>query len=280
MISLREQYMRDGFAHARGVLPVAQIDATIAEMNEVVVQQSRRLKQDVSVGHDIAALYANMQILHAASIPAYLASLTLWAKLFSIHSLIMYKALRDIAGDLGIKIPVFQTQPVMHVVSDKLLIPNGYQGFDAHQDWTALQSGLDTMGIWIPFMPIDRDLYTMDVIPGSHRRGLCSGEQGKHVFIVSPECYSEDEFVPVEVEPGDVFLMTIFTIHRSSTRGRPGALRISCSARYENAAERTFIDRQYPFTQKRIVERATVTEGFPSVEQVRNAYPLVSPADR
>lgn len=278
MTSLREQYMRDGFAYARGVLPIAELNATIAEMNDVVVQQSRRLQQEVVPGHDIEALYGNMKILHGASIPAYLASLTLWAKLFSLHRLVMNNRIREIAGELGIKIPVFQTQPVLHVVSDKLLIPNGYQGFDAHQDWTALQSGLDTMGIWIPFMRIDRNLYTMDVIPGSHRRGLCAGEQGKHVFVVSPECYREDEFVPVEVEAGDVFLMAIFTIHRSSTRGQPGALRISCSARYENAAEPTFVERQYPFTQKRIVERAAVTPGFPSVEQVRNAYPLVNEA--
>lgn len=276
MMSLRERYMRDGFAYARGVLPIAAIDATIVEMNEVVVQQSRRLHQEVVSGHDIEALYGNMKILHAASLPAYLSSLTLWAKLFSLHALVMHKSLRDIAGELGIKIPVFQTQPVLHVVSDLLLIPNGYQGFDVHQDWTALQSGLDTMGIWIPFMRIDRNRFTMDVIPGSHRRGLCPGEQGKHVFVVSSECYREDEFVPVEVEPGDVFLMAIFTLHRSSTRGEPGALRISCSARYENAAEPTFVERQYPFTQKRIVERAAVTPGFPSVEQVRSAYPLVS----
>ena len=272
MSSLREDYLRDGFAYARGLLPLADLDAATAEMNEVVAQQSSRLGLSVVPGSGVEALYENMRALHAASTPAYLASLTLWAKLYSVHRLVMNADLADVARALGVGIPVFQTQPVLHVVSDLLRIPNGYQGFDVHQDWTALQSGLDTMGVWIPFMDVDRDTFTMDVLPGSHLRGLCPGAQGKHVFVVSQDCYREEEFVPVELHRGDVFLMAIFTIHRSSARGRPGALRIACSARYENAAEPTFVDRQYPYTQKRIVDRTVLTPGFPTVEQVRSAY--------
>lgn len=272
MTSLRDEYVRDGFAYARGVLPVAELAATIAEMNDVIVRQVRRFGGHISPGSDIEALYANMRTLHGANLSAYIASLTLWAKLYSMHGLVMHARIREIAKELGVEVPVFQTQPVLHVVSDQLMIPNGYQRLGAHQDWTALQSGLDTMGIWIPFMPVDRDHFTMEVIPGSHLLGLCPGEQEQGIFAISTSCYREEDFVPVEAEPGDVFLMAIFTIHRSSTRGIPSALRIACSARYENAAEPTFVARGYPFTQRRVVERAMITPGFPTVAQVRDAY--------
>ncbi len=272
MSEVWDTYRRQGYFHARGVLPLAALDETTRDMNRVVTQQLSRLGLPVASDDGMTGLYANLKCLHRADLKAYLASLTLWAKLYSLHSLVMHPNLAALAREVGVTLPVFQTQPVMHLVSDQLLIPNGYQGFDVHQDWTALQSGLDTMGIWIPFVDIDRDLNTMEVIPGSHLQGLCEGTQGQHVYAVSPSCYREDDFVPVEVQRGDVFLMAIFTVHRSGKRGRPGALRLSCSARYENAAEPTFVERLYPFTQRRVVERGFLHPGFPTQEQVRKVY--------
>ena len=73
MSSLREDYLRDGFAYARGLLPLADLDAATAEMNEVVAQQSRRLGLSVVPGSGVEALYENMRALHAARLMGFLA---------------------------------------------------------------------------------------------------------------------------------------------------------------------------------------------------------------
>lgn len=265
-------YRKHGYYYARKLLPLECLDRATSDMNRVLVLQLGRLGRAASTEGGIDGLYDNLKALHHADLKSYLASLTLWAKLYSVQALVMHPNLLALAQEIKISLPVFQTQPVFHLVSDQLVIPNGYQGFETHQDWTALQSGLDTMGLWIPFLDIDRNRYTMEIIPGSHLQGLCEGEQRLHVFEVSPAAYREEDFMPVEVERGDVFVMPTFTIHRSSTRGKPGALRLALSARYENAAEPTFVERNFPFTQKRVVERAWITPGFPTQDAVRQVF--------
>ncbi|MGZ3709123.1 MAG: phytanoyl-CoA dioxygenase family protein, partial [Bdellovibrionota bacterium] len=258
----------------RGALPLQALDEATRAMNEVVAQQIRRLKLKEAPFNGTPSLHANLRTLHDASIPTYLATLTLSAKLFALHSLVMHPNLLAVAKELGVSFPCFQTQPVIHLAADDLKIPGGYQGFDAHQDWPALQSGLDTLVTWIPFMDVGRNMYGMDVIPGSHLQGLCEGEQTQHVYSVAKKHCPEERFIPVEVRRGDVFIMSVFLVHRSSSVGTPETFRLSVSARYENAAEPTFIERGYPFTQKRVVERNLLTPNFPSVNQVRKLFGL------
>ncbi|MNH18928.1 Phytanoyl-CoA dioxygenase (PhyH) [compost metagenome] len=225
----------------------------------------------VAGGPTLEALHLNMAALLGASVPLYLATLRMCSKLYGVYRLMTAERLRDAAADLGVVTPLFQTTPVLHLMSKKLVIPGGYQGFDVHQDWTSVQGSLDTITTWIPFMDIDPQLFTMEVMPGSHLLGLLSGDQEQHVLRVDEKHFKEDDFVPVCVGKGGVCLMSNFTIHRSSREGDE-RLRISVSGRYENASEPTFIEREYPFTQHKTIQRGLITEHFPSVEQVRGVY--------
>jgi hypothetical protein len=66
----------------------------------------------------------------------------------------------------------------------------------------------------------------------------------------------------MEVNLGDVLFMSNFTLHRSSLNG-DHRLRAACSARYENGSEKTFINRIYPSSQKRIIQRELIEPDFP-----------------
>ena len=88
---------------------------------------------------------------------------------------------------------------------------------------------------------------------------------------VDPAHYDERDFVRIAAERGDVLFFSSFLIHRSGQHGREG-VRLSISARYENAAETTFIERLYPFAQKRVVQRELIVKDFPSREQVVSIY--------
>jgi ectoine hydroxylase-related dioxygenase (phytanoyl-CoA dioxygenase family) len=125
--------------------------------------------------------------------------------------------------------------------------------------------------VWIPFVDVDRDLFTMDIIPGSHKGGLYPYTRRDHIFEVDPGHYNPDGFVPMETARGDVVFMSSFSVHRSSTQG-DDRLRVSTSMRYENASERYFIERSYPFAHKRSVIADLITPDFPSREQVRNIF--------
>ena len=264
-------YKENGYLVAEDIFDPRHLDETLEHFNLSFTQQLERLGLPIAQGPTLSALHQNMAALLNTSIPLYLATLRMCSKLYGIYRLMTAERQRDATADLGIATPLFQTTPVLHLMSKRLVIPGGYQGFDVHQDWTSVQGSLDTITTWIPFMDIDARLFTMEVVPKSHLQGLLSGTQEQHVLRVDDQHFSDKDFIPVCVGKGGVCLMSNFTIHRSSRDGDE-RIRISLSGRYENASEPTFIEREYPFTQHKSMQRGFITEHFPNIEQVRNTY--------
>lgn len=264
-------YRREGFLVARQMVPREQIERVFADMHRLVVQQLLRFGLPHGSGETAEDVHQDLRRLFTQDLKTYLATLALCAKLASLHELYLHPNIRAFAREIGIEFPVFQTAPVMHLMSKSLRIVGGYQGFGAHQDWPTLQGSLDTVTVWIPFVDIDQNLFTLDIIPRSHTGGLRPYARRDHIFEVDPNSYDAADFQSVEANKGDVVFMSSFAIHRSSLRG-DDRLRISTSMRYENAAEPHFIARSYPFGHKRSVLTELITPDFPAPEQVGAVY--------
>ena len=108
------------------------------------------------------------------------------------------------------------------------------------------------------------------MIPGSHLRGLWDGEITEHALEIRTG-FTDRDCIPLPAARGDVVLFTGFTVHRTSLPGCHG-LRIASSTRYENSAEPTFVERNYPCAYKRSVERTFITPGFPAPDLVASLY--------
>ena len=264
-------YMQHGYWVGRGVLDATEVLATRVEMHQIFRQQLRYLDLDCSQATGDDAMHEDMATLLRANKDRYIASLRLCAKLASLTALYLAAPLRQFAAEINISLPVFQTAPVFHVISQDLRIPGGYYGYGVHQDWPALQSGLDTVTLWVPFVSVDESNYTLDILPGSHLRGLLPGKMQENAFEVDRDSYREEEFLAVKADPGDVLFMSCFLAHRSSLKGGR-RMRVACSMRYENGSEPTFVAHAYPFVHKRVVQREFLFEDLPSVEQVRGVF--------
>lgn len=269
--SLAEDYRRDGYVVARGIVPKEASLNVRYDMHRLVTQQLKQHGLNVNGGKAVEDFHDDLKTLFNYDIKLYLATLTLCAKLTSLWTLYTHPNVQAFVKELGLEFPAFQTSPVMHLMSKSLKVPGGYQGFGAHQDWPTLQGSLDTVTLWIPFVPVDKDCFTLDIIPGTHNKGLLSYTRTDHIFKVDDEHFNEADFIPMEAEEGDIVFMSSFAIHRSSLQGDE-RLRVSTSMRYENAAEETFIERGYPFAQKRSVVPDLITPNFPTDEQVKKTY--------
>jgi ectoine hydroxylase-related dioxygenase (phytanoyl-CoA dioxygenase family) len=157
------------------------------------------------------------------------------------------------------------------VNGDRLVIPNGYQGFAAHQDWPSIQGSLDCVVSWVPLVPIHAQKFPLLVSPRSHLRGMLQGRIQANALEISTEDISDDSFIPVIVDVGDVVCMSSWMVHKTGVVGSQG-MRISCSTRWDNAAEATFIERKYPCAYQRSVQRNLITPDFPSTEQVQAVF--------
>lgn len=273
MKSLDEKfYKENGYVILKSVLSEIEISNIQSDIHKIVTQQLIALGQSPESDSSIDSIYKDMVKLHALDINKYLSSLRLCAKVTSLYQAVLNKRILQFTQSIGIKMPVFQTQPVFHIMSDKLKIKDGYFGVGAHQDWPALQSGLDTVTTWVPLVPVKANSYTLEIVPKSHLLGFCESKQEQNIHEIIPSAYSHLDFIKVEMNPGDVLVFSVFLIHKSEIEAESNAFRMAYSMRYENGADATFIERNYPFAQKRVVERALADTDVPKLDDVQQVF--------
>lgn len=276
MNSVLETYRRDGYCVAKGILPLDKILEFHAEISRVFSSQLEFLGKGAELTDGSASPLALMKKLFQYDRKRYLASLRLISRFYSLQMIMLDENIMNQVRLLGLVLPVVQARPVFHVMSQDLRFEHGYFGFGVHQDWPALQGSLDMVTIWVPLVDVDRDLYPLEILPGSHTQGLLPGRVTEHIREVDPSYYSESDFVPVEARLGDVVFMSAFALHRSGIKGRRHDVRLAASCRYENAMEPCFIEHAYPFCQHTTVSRELLFEDFPTVKQIADANKLDS----
>lgn len=265
-----EQYKSNGFFVAKGLLDQQCVDKVRDSIAKTFLDQLRQIFVDV----EGMALFDAMQALHQCDLERYKKTAgAVWRKL-DIYQLLhdprITGFLFDKFGWRDIFVPGGQ---VAHIMAHELKIPEGYFGLGVHQDFPSVQGSLDGVVVWLPLVRVDRDNFPLELIPGSHKRGLLATvDSGSASWELRPEQYREADFIPAEVDVGDVVFMSMFTVHRSSSNGTPGQYRFALSTRFDNADEITFIDRCYPSAYQRSVHRAQYFPDFPTIEQVEEVF--------
>lgn len=193
--------------------------------------------------------------LFKKSTNSYLETLRLFSKSASVQSLFLKKQMMNVLALLSVKLPTQSTQPVSHSSSSKLLIEGDFVGIKAHQDWPSIQGSMDSVVVWIPFTKIDSKSYPIQILPGSHLQGLRQSTITKNASEIQLSDFEEKCLVDVICDPGDAVIFSTFTVHRTKQIINSDKFRFSVSTRFDNALEKSFIERDYPCAYKRIVER-------------------------
>lgn len=270
MTEAKEQYNQQGFYVARSLLPSNKVNNLYLGIDNMVSDQLGLI--DLPAGS--LPLLDKLESLLNHDIDRYKKVVgSLW-RMYECFELMHDSTITDfIKYNFGWRTLMVPGGQVILLMAEELKIPGGYFGFSPHQDFPSIQGSLDGIVIWTPLTDIDTENYPLEVIPGSHLKGLYpSIEHNDSTWEVSKEAYSESEFVPVEVNVGDVIFMSYFTVHRTSARGTKGKLRIAASTRFDNPDEKTYQNRAYPTAYNRTVQRSQFVSGFPSPAQVKEVY--------
>ena len=237
-----EEYRRDGFAVLRNVLPPGTVEDLLEQFRTVFRRQFRHHRIDEGrTGSFDGALAA----LFRAYMVSYLAAAKLTQYLPVLHRLGADPMILDLVRRFGVTAPALSTRPVVHIVSDDLKVPGGYHRTPPHQDWRSVQGSLDALVVWLPLVEVDAGFGPLELLPGSHRRGLLDAVADPFGTRVAPGVIDENAFVPIPANPGDAIVFSMFTAHRTGTARRSG-VRWSVSFRYNNMDEPSFIARGYP----------------------------------
>jgi ectoine hydroxylase-related dioxygenase (phytanoyl-CoA dioxygenase family) len=265
-----EFYKRNGYCLLKGVIPSNLSTELLNDIHRLFSLQLNRFKQ-VTEGERINSLSQDMKLLLERDVQAYLAAARRSAKLVKLHQYLTHPSILNIVEYLNFEVPTIVSEPVLHISSDELVIPNGYNGFETHQDWPSIQGSLDCIVVWTPLVDINKINFPLQVLPGSHLNGLYAGKISENLFEIDSKLYDAGDYISIEASAGDVVIMSSWTLHRTGIEQSKG-FRISCSTRYDNSGEPTFIERNFPCAYQRTVNRDFITPGFPEKSIVKKIF--------
>lgn len=238
-----QRFREDGYAVARGLFAAEAIAEVVGEIT-VAFNAIAAARGVPAAQPNMASLSRTMIALFQADMSAYLAAAKLVQHGVALHRMGCDENLMSALRAIGLTLPVISTRPVMFLVSDALKVPGGYHKTPPHQDFRSIQGSLDGVVVWAPFAPVRAGAYALEVLPGSHKRGLLPSTEDVFGHRVE-EDLSGEEFIPLDVELGDAVIFSTLLVHRTGETG-DDQVRAAASFRYNNVLEPSFVERAYP----------------------------------
>ncbi len=102
-----------------------------------------------------------------------------------------------------------------------------------HQDAHSHHAGPTMAGIWVALHDVDSTMGRVQVLPGSHTRGVRPVFEAQGVGGVQCEIYpDETEWHVSDFDKGDVLIFNSRTVHRAEPNTNPSRVRISVDTRF------------------------------------------------
>lgn len=161
----------------------------------------------------------------------------------NLHQLGLSANVLGLFAPIGLKFPNICTRAVAFFNSKHLATNDIYHTVPAHQDWKSMQGSLNSVVLWFPLMNISKELGALQVVPGSHTRGLLTSSVVEGFGLV--DCYKDEDFISAELDAGDALLFNSFLVHRSGIN-ITDSIRWSCHFRYNDMSDSDFIERKFP----------------------------------
>ena len=265
------QFRRDGFAVVRDLVSTGTLDRIAIDIGGVFGRRARAIGLDADDPVDQRGLSELLTKLFARDQEAYTSSARQTQHLASVHRLGVAPELMRIVAELGLAVPAISTRPVIHYMADQLKIDGGYHKTPIHQDWRSVQGSLDGISIWLPLFDVGASDYPLEIIGGSHRGGLLPSVDDPFGHRVADGAVDESQFAPLPLRRGDVGFFSGFLVHRTGMVGG-ATVRIALSYRYNNAAEPSFVARNYPSPYVYRPDMRLLTDDFPAAADVRHLF--------
>lgn len=266
-----EFYKENGYLLLKGFFDPAEIDLVRDEAKAIFLSQMRRCALVERGELSERQFEQGMFDLFDADLQAFTNCGKHAQHLISLHRLSLDERIVTLLRQLGLELPNVSTRPVMYFNSPRLAKREVYHRLSQHQDWRSMQGSLDSVVVWVPLVRIRKELGALEIVPASHRRGLLTADmEDGYGRIVSP--VDSGSFVPVEVDKGDALFFSTFLVHQSGTN-TTDSIRWSSHFRYNNLAEKTFIQRGFPHPYIYRPTEELITPDFPDAAHIRDIFP-------
>ncbi|TAJ72156.1 MAG: phytanoyl-CoA dioxygenase family protein [Phenylobacterium sp.] len=227
LADLAERYRRDGFVHAEGLIPAADLEALTPAVDEAVAKRK---------AHDTRTLDEKTPYEQS-----FIQCQYLWEDFPGVRGLTFHQKLGEALGALlgAEKVRLWHDQALYKE-------PGGRET-EAHQDhayWPIAED--DTITAWIPLVPVDDVTGCMGYVPGSHRAELefvdIFRSPGAGLELMDRQTRAA-VFVPAR--PGDVLFHSGRTVHMAKPNNSGHMRRVYTAIYFKDGCTRAG-DRTHP----------------------------------
>ena len=161
--------------------------------------------------------------------------------LIELYKLPFEDKLIHVIKDIGIEFPNLCTRPVLFFNHPKLAKNIVYYKTPPHQDWSSMESSMDSVVVWVPLIDVNKENGSIIIYPGTHKLGPLP--------FNSTGGFAEVERIGDSIQPsfeiGDIVIFSTLLVHESGDITND-EIRWSCHFRYTNMLESNFIERGFP----------------------------------
>ena len=269
---MQADYRRDGFVRVRKIVAAPVLDRIAGEIAGVFHRRGASLGLDLPATPDQPSLSRLLIGLFEHDRASYIAAAKLTQHLASVHRLGVGDEILGALAALGLTLPALSTRPVIHYMADRLKIPGGYHKTPAHQDWRSVQGSVDGLTVWLPLFDVGPHDYALEIVRGSHRLGLLPSTDDAFGHRLVDGTVPDTAFERLPIARGDAAFFSGFLVHRTGEEGGE-TVRIALSFRYNNAAESSFVARNYPDRYTYRPDMRLLEEGFPLHDELARIFP-------
>jgi phytanoyl-CoA hydroxylase len=270
MIVNFSHYTEHGFVLCKGLFAAEEIARIHAEAKKIFAMQMLRHGLlplgDVSEADFNAGMFRFFEF----DLPAFMNCGKQAQHLISLHRLSLGDRIVAVLKEVGLPFPNIGMRPLLSFHHRRLAQKEAFWRLPLHQDWRTTQGSLDSVVVWVPLVDVDKHLGALEIVPGSHRWGLLAGGRVDSDDYIAPEI-APSSVLSVEMERGDALLFSTLLAHRSGNNVTE-SIRWSCSFRYNNLLEKTFIQRAYPHPFTYNPQKDLITACFPTVAEVNDIF--------
>lgn len=244
-LTIEGDYMNQGYVIARRLFDVD----TIESVRSTMVQCFKDVAGDIALpkNNDPCALLVFLSTLFKRHFNAYLGAAKLCNHIATLYQLGVNDETLNALRSVGVETPCFAARPLVWFHHPTLARSARYERLPAHQEWSNMQGSISGAVLWSPFVDMDNTMGPLEVIEGSHTRGLGAVHTPEHSDypLAIQHTIDDDAFSSVLIQPGDAIIFHPLLIHRSGIN-RSDRIRWTFNFRYNNANDPTFIERLYP----------------------------------
>jgi phytanoyl-CoA hydroxylase len=163
------------------------------------------------------------------------------AGLLELYKLPLEEKLVKKIKELGVDHPNMCNRPVIFFNHPRLAKSKTYYKTPLHQDWSSMESSMNSLVVWVPLVDVDINNGTLIIYPESHKLGpLDFKVEGGFASVDY-----EGESIRPKLEIGDIAIFSTLLVH-SSGEILDDSIRWSCHYRYTDMLEQDYIDRGFP----------------------------------